>query len=598
MTASWLDSPFDFRHHTKIIVVVDVVESVLLMERNEHEFIQRWHHFVGQTRELLAKSDGRMHKSLGDGLMLEFAEAHSAIRAAFGIHELCGQSNQDLPADRQMHLRIGAHTAEFVADEHDIYGTDINLTARIATLAGPGEIVVSAPLRDCLTDGLDADIEDLGECHLKHVSEPVHVYRVGPVGHAPVVRLDATVAASLLRPTLIVVPFTARMTAPEHQVLGEILAEEIIAGLSRCAQINVISRLSTTALRHRESELPQLRALIAAGADATYALTGAYRIMGERISLIVELADLRSGHVVWADSLKSTISSVLAGEDEITPEVVSASSMAVARVEAERATSKPLPTLQSATLHMGAVAMMHRAGRSEFERVREMLEHLIERHPRVAGPRAWLAKWHVLRVTRGLAESDGDTAKHALALTHRALDLDSDCSLAMAVEGFVQCHLVKDLDAAAQCFEAALRTNPNDSLAWLFQGVLHAFRNEGAPALADTQRALRLSPLDPLKYYYESLAATAALSARKYDLAMELALKSLRSNQLHSSTLRVLVIAQTKLGLMDQAQLSAQRLRKLEPALTISGYLSRNPSAPYETGKEWAEALRLSGIPN
>ena len=109
-----------------------------------------------------------------------------------------------------MHLRIGVHVADFVADEQDIYGTDVNMTARIATLAGPGEIVVSAEVRDRLTAGLDADVEDLGECHLKHVEKPVRAYRVGPPGHAPVIQPGNAVRLDL-RPTIAVIPFAMRM---------------------------------------------------------------------------------------------------------------------------------------------------------------------------------------------------------------------------------------------------------------------------------------------------------------------------------------------------------------------------------------------------
>ena len=132
--------------------------------------------------QLLPLHGGRLVKSLGDGLMLEFPDAQSCIKAAFALQELSRQCNGDQPPQQHMHLRVGGHLAVFVADQHDIYGSDVNLTARIATLAGPGEIVVTSDVRDQITAGLDADVEDLGECHLKHVKEPVRAYRVGPRG--------------------------------------------------------------------------------------------------------------------------------------------------------------------------------------------------------------------------------------------------------------------------------------------------------------------------------------------------------------------------------------------------------------------------------
>lgn len=147
-----------------------------------------------------------------------------------------------------MHLRMGGHVAGFVTDKHDIYGTDFNLTARFATLAGPGDVVISAELRDCLPAGLDADIEDLGECHLKHLSEPIQVYRAWPVNDLARVPAAAHATAPDFRPTVAVIPFEARSNEPEHFVIGELLADGIIAKLSRSADLRVISRLSTTAL--------------------------------------------------------------------------------------------------------------------------------------------------------------------------------------------------------------------------------------------------------------------------------------------------------------------------------------------------------------
>lgn len=415
---------------------------------------------------------------------------------------------------------MGGHLASFVTDQHDIYGTDVNLTARFCTLAGPNDIVVSAELRDQLVPALDADIEDMGECYLKHVEKPIHAYRIAPPGVSPA-RVTLPRDDTELRPTVAVIPFTARTSGPDDAVLGEILAEEIIAALSRTPDLNVISRLSTSTLRGRDASLPELKNHL----HANYVLSGAYRVSGNQLVLVTELVETQSGRAVWGDSLKSTVQEVLQGEDRITAEVVLQMSAQIVQTEMQRAASRPRPNLESSTLLLGAISLMHRSTRSEFDRVREMLEYLIDRHRRLPTPRAWLAKWHVLRVTRGLSPVSQDETKRALEQTQRALDVDPGCSLALAVEGFVHCHMLKDLDAAGQRYEMALSANPNDSLAWLFKGVLYAFRDEGTQALISAEKALQLSPLDPLRYFYDSLAATAALSARRYDLAIELANK-------------------------------------------------------------------------
>jgi adenylate cyclase len=580
---------------TKVLLVMDVVESVRLMEHDQDGFVRRWQELVQHAEQcIMPLHGGRIVKSLGDGLMLEFADAPSSVKAAFALHEFAQQANLMLAADRQMHLRVGGHLAEFVTDKYDIYGTDVNLTARFATLAGPRETVVSARLRDHLVPGLDADIEDMGECYLKHVEKPIHAYRVGEAGQTPtVVRLPAD--ETELRPTIAVIPFTARTAGPDDAVIGEVLAEEIIAALSRAPNLNVISRLSTSVLRGRDTLLPEV---MQSHLRADYVLAGAYRVSGNRVVLVIELTEARNGRVIWGESLKSTVQEVLMGEDSITSEVVLQLGTHISRTEMQRATSRPMPNLQSSTLLMGAISLMHRSTRNEFDRVREMLEYVVDRHKRQPAPRAWLAKWHVLQVTRGMSPGGKDETQRALEQTQRALDADPDCSLALAIEGFVHCHMLKDLDGAMQRYNSALAVNPNESLAWLFSGVVQSSRGEATIALQSSEKALTLSPLDPMLYFYQSLAASAALAAGDYTRVIELARSSLRLNRSHSSTYRALAVAQTLSGSIEDAKKTVIDLLLIEPGLTVTKFLQRSPTGGQPVGLLYAQALGTAGLPD
>jgi len=269
----------------------------------------------------------------------------------------------------------------------------------------------------------------------------------------------------------------------------------------------------------------------------------------------------------------------------------------IERFEVKRARTQPLPTLESFALQIGAVTLMHRSARSDFERVRELLDHLIERHPRLPTPRAWLAKWHILRVTRGIASDLKEEARAALVHTKRALDSDPDCALALAMEGFVHCHMHRDLTAASERYDRALEADPNEPMAWLFKSMLHAFRGEGPNAIEAAENAIALSPLDPLRYYYDSLAASAAFSAGQYQRAAELAAGSLRLNRTHLSTWRVLLMAQALGGKGAEAQATARELLRLDPGFSVSKFLERSPAAAFDIGQVCASAFRSAGIP-
>jgi tetratricopeptide (TPR) repeat protein len=246
---------------------------------------------------------------------------------------------------------------------------------------------------------------------------------------------------------------------------------------------------------------------------------------------------------------------------------------------------------------MSAVSLMHRLSLPDFEEAHRLLQALIDRGVRHPLPIAWLGNWHVLRVQQGWSEDAQRDTYLALECTKRALDMDPDNSLALAINGFVHVNLLKKFDVAEESYERALAANPSNALAWLLKGTLHAFKSEGEQAMEHAERSLTLSPLDPHRYFYDSLAATAAAAAGRYDRALELSERSLRANRKHTSTWRVMTIAQWQLGQFDAARTSAQELMKLQPALTVSGWLKASPAAAYPIGRAAAEVLRQAGVP-
>jgi adenylate cyclase len=253
--------------------------------------------------------------------------------------------------------------------------------------------------------------------------------------------------------------------------------------------------------------------------------------------------------------------------------------------------------LEGYTLLLGAIAMMHRTDYHDFDKARQMLEHLIERSQRHPVPHAWLAKWHVLKVQQGWANDVVAESRLARSRISEALNLDSQNALAWTIDGQVKTHLFKQLDLAEDSYETAIECNPNESLAWLLKGTLHAFKGDGEIAVSSTSRAVSLSPLDPMRYFYDSLAATAYNSNRNYEHAAKLAKQSIRANRMHTSSWRTLTVAYVGLGQLSAAKDAVQTLLKLEPDLTVTNFLNRSPSAEYWTGTEWAKALECAGLP-
>ena len=540
--------------------------------------------------KVLPKTGGRIVRRHENTLLFDFPNARHAVRAAFSIQEACSEASHGQDAHRPISPRMGVQMGAPLADAADLAGSGASVAARLTAFGGPGEIVVSSAVREEITSVLDAEVEDLGECYLEEMNQPVRAYRLGPPGTRK--PIEPSGAVDELRPTIAVIPFTEH--GEGHEPLGEILAEEVIAALSRSSELNVVSRLSTTAFRGRAATLEEVSAHL----KANYVLSGAYRVSLGTLILAAELAETKTGRVVWAKDLKGSVAGIIEGNDELIDRIVAEASVAVETRELERTRSQSLHSLQTCTLLISAIALMHRLSAHDFKRAREMLRLVAQRAPRHAVPQAWLAKWHVLRVWQSWSDDPAADTRLALDCSKRALDNDSHCSLALAIDGFVHTNLLKALDVAQERYELALRVNPNDSLAWLLRGMLHAFKGEGPQAVKGTQRALRLSPLDPHRYFYDSLAGGAALSAGHYERAIELTQRSLRANRMHASTFRMLAISQWQLGRHDDARATVGELMKVEPKLTVGRWLERSPSSAYPIGKLCADALRNAGVPN
>jgi adenylate cyclase len=579
----------DLPRVVRAILIADIVESARLFESNEAETVSHW---LAILKEILPALRSRLVRNLGDGVLVEFDQVKSAISAAFTIHQICQRDNAGRPSDSHIMMRIGIEVGEVLIVQDDVFGHTVNLAARLCTLAGPGETVVSGRVREQLTPALDADVEDLGECYLKHLEHPTRAYRVGPPGPYPI--LSGATLHGDLRPTVAVVPFAARDPTSEHQWTGEVLADELIRQLSRSTDLNVISRLSTAPFKGRGL----LTGEIGAHLEANYVLSGTLAVSGDEITATAELAEAKSTRVIWAGKVRDRLSALVQGDCDIATRIVIEIRRAMTVRELERVRSQSLPTLRTYSLLMAAIALMHRMSLRDFDEARHLLETVIDRARRQALPQAWLAQWFVLRMQQGWSSDPQQDARRALDCSKQALDADPDCSLALAVDGLVQTHFLKRLDLAYARYHLAVERNPNDSLAWLLKGTMHAFLGQGWEAVDNTQRALRLSPLDPHRYYYDSLAGTAFLAAENYEGALRHANSSLRANRTHTSTWRVATIAMWRLGRHDEARDVARRLLTLEPGLTIERYLARSPAAPFDTGKNWSEALRQAGVPD
>lgn len=593
----------DWHQIRRAVIVVDIVDSVPLIRRNESDVIQRWGRFVNEVRrEVFPRHRVRLVKSLGDGLRLLADGGPNAVAAALEMRARLEAYNQGRDRNDLLRLHTGIHITELFENEVDIFGHGVNIAARLASRSEPGEILISAETNDTLIPGIDAATEDLGDLdlrtedlgnlYLKGVDHEVRTYRVvesGDGGEAPALAADDRA----LRLTMAILPFSSIGAVSTNLHVGELLADDLICALSMLPDLQVVSRLSTSALAQRGRSAAD----VAPALGADFVLTGSCRHFGDRLLVHAELFDARRTEVVCTFRETAATSSLLSEDSPIVNRLIEQLAAALLARQIELARRCAMPNLAGYSMLLGGIALMHRLGTSDFKRAGELLTQLCERWPRLAAPHAWRARWHLFNVLQSAGDSSDGHRHAANQASQRALDLDPESSVALAVAGSVRTGLERDVDGGLALYAQALRANPSDSFAWMLCGTGHAFKGEGQDAQQASARAIRLSPLDPMHFMYDCHAAAAALAAEDYQRAVTLGMRSLRANAYHHSTYRVLAIAQVLSGDGEGGRRTVSRLCALDTQASVEGYLRTSPSAAYPIGQKFARVLAEAGLP-
>jgi adenylate cyclase len=577
----------------RAILVAEMCDSVAMMERDEERTVERCRAFLAQvTSQTIPTHAGRsMLKIPADGFVAEFADGAQALKCAFELQAELARFNANLAAP-SLGMRVGIHVADVIVEAFNVLGDGVNIAARLAELANPGETMVSAQVRDQLTSGVEASIEDLGEQRLRNRERAVRVFRAWPPAQTGLWIPSVAVQAHG-RPSVAVIPFQLRSDDARFESIGDGLADDVIAALSRMADFFVISRLSSMAFRRAPMGVRRIGEIL----GVQYVLSGSVQTAYPRALLMAELADARDGRIVWSQRFQGDLPDIFAMQGELARKVVHSVAPFVRSLELHRARITSFEQLDAYAMTLRGIELMHRLSLEAFMKARSAFETAILRDPVSPYPHAWLAKWHVLRVANGASEDTARDSAAATACAERALACDPDDALALAVAGHVAARSRYDLDAAESRLTQALAANPNEPLAWLWTGINHAWRGRGQEAVECSERALSLSPLDPMIYYFNSLASTAHLLAGSYERAIELSERSLRENCLHTPTFRTLAAAQMELGRLREARETVRRLLEVEPGLTVAAFRARYPGRDSPQGERFMAALEAAGLP-
>jgi adenylate cyclase len=574
------------------ILAADVVGYSRLVGADEAGTIARLRALRKEFIEpLIAEYRGRVVKLVGDGALVEFASAVDAVECAVAIQQGVAEREAAEPEDRRIRLRIGINLGDVIVDGADLYGDGVNIAARLENLAEPGGIYVSAVVREQVRDKFHADFSDLGEQTVKNIARPLHVYRLEI---APRSEPSQSARPSLPlpdKPSIAVLPFTNMSGDPEQDYFADGMVEDIITGLSRIKWLFVIARNSTFAYKGKAIDVKRVGREL----GVRYLLEGSVRKSTNRVRVTAQLIDTASAGHVWAERYDRARDDIFALQDELTISVIGAIEPTLRRAEIERARRKRPDSLDAYDLYLRALPFAFTAMPEDADKALALLGEAIALEPDYAAAHAIIAWCHEQRYLRGGLNEEARTA--AVRHARQAIAAGVDDAAALATAGFVIAVAEHDYETALAAFDRSFALSNSSALALGFSSIVRAWKGDDAVAIEQGERALRLSPFDPLIYLPYVGLAYAHFAAGRFEEAAAAASLATQSNPRFSVPHILHAAALAGLGHSEEARAVVQRLSDLEPGITAAAAIR---SARYENSENitaLGNALRRAGLP-
>ena len=538
---------------------------------------------------------GRIVKTTGDGMLVEFVSVVDAVRCAVNIQREMVERNADVPAETCIQFRVGINVGDIISDADDIYGDGVNVAARLEALADPGGIHVSRNVHDQVRDKLNFDFEDIGEQIVKNIARPIGIYRVqiaetaaSKKSSAASGRPDSPVAD---QPSIAVLPFANMSGDAEQEYFADGISEDIITGLSKLRWFFVIARNSSFAYRGKAVNVKRA----ARELGVRYVLEGSVRKGGNRVRITAQLIDAATGNHLWADRYDGDLSDVFALQDEITRKVVAAIEPRLLEAEALRSQSRSPEDIDAWDMVMRANSLFWRLTKSEGEAAIAMLKSAVTRYPGYAPAHSMLA--FMLLITRYAVLPSSELEpqlNEVAALAARAAQLDDSDPWAHLALGFVALTR-RRTDEAVEEFQRALTLNPNFAAALGYLGLALALDGRSDLAIESIEQAIRMSPHDPQNTMFNMALSVAHYLAGRYSEAVGFARKSLQQRDGLISGHRMYIASLAQAGQIDEARASLQRLKEMHPTLSIAWIEQYVPYTPGTMGK-FLEGMRKAGL--
>jgi adenylate cyclase len=577
-----------------VVLCADVVGYSRLMGADEEGTLAAvnatWREVVDPK---VLEYSGRTVRTMGDGLLVEFGSVVDAVHCAIAIQNAMPERAVDVPPERQIRFRMGINIGDVLTDGEAIYGDGIAVASRLESLAEPGGINVSRAVRDHVRDQLPIAFTDLGQHEVPNLARPVRAFRIA-LDRQPAPQPSAAgkrSAAPPEKPAVAVLPFQNLGGDAEAEFFLDSVAEDLITELARARWFSVIARNTAFSYKGKGVDAKQISREL----GVRYVLEGSLRKAGARVRISCELVDSTSGQHIWSERFDGTLEDSFDLQDRITESVIGAVGPVLRSAELDRIGRKPPATQDVYDLTLRAMFPAFAETPEENENALRLLNEVLEINPGYPTANALAAWCHQQRHLLEWPSAQHDDRETAKRLARIAIDNGADVPLALALSGAVRAALTRDHHLALAAVDRATMLCNNTALVLGFDALTRCLCGDYDKAIAHAEKAMRLSPLEPLIYHAAFALASACLFMGRDEDAEVQARKAIDGNPNFALAYCVLAIASARLGRSAEAGQVIGRLIAVAPRFGL-GTLRRIRFADAARLQADLDLLRAAGL--
>jgi adenylate cyclase len=572
------------------IFAADVAGYSRLMGADEEGTLER---LRAHRRELIdpkiAEHQGRIVKTTGDGVLVEFASPVKAVRCAVEVQHGMVDRNADVPREQRIEFRIGINLGDVVVEDGDIYGDGVNVAARLENIAEPGAVYISRAVRDFVNDQTEVALEDLGEKPLKNIAKPVRVFRIA----APDGAMAAPPAGSPAvphKPSIAVLPFANMSGDAEQEYFSDGMTEDLITDLSKISALFVIARNSSFAYKGRSVKVQEI------GRDlgVRFVLEGSIRKAGNRVRITAQLIDAGHGGHLWAERFDRDLTDIFATQDEVVEKIVRALAVTLTQGEERRLRRRGTSNVEAYETWLRARESLSRSTREGVAQARAMHLRAIELDPNFAAPHAGLSLAGIADYVSDWAADPAQALDEAERWARRALELDDQEPVSHMALGNVLLWRRNHAGALAEC-RRMIELDPNFAQGHAATGLALMYAGRAAEALEPFAIAKRLDPHHPSIVLH--FVAQTHFSLGNYEAAVERLLERIARTPGTDSSRMMLASCYGHLGRADDARAAWAELLRVNPDFSLT---QRERVLPYKNAADFqriVEGLAKAGLP-